>query len=162
VDCYALAKHSLYPLGNTLCVFDGSKSALACCRVTKGDGDHSEKEKASAFKKLLELFGEWIVWASRLPLSLGHKLFGLKCKVSCLVVGPIFKRAKVVLRRAWFRVGSRCFGSKASSKHSDLASGSDGESMFCDFDACWRRRSGFLRSVHCLAGSFDLSVSRRQ
>jgi hypothetical protein len=129
MDCYALEKkHLLYPLGNTPCAIDGSRSALACCSVSEGDGDLLEKEKASVFRNLLELFGEWFVWASRLPPRLGLKHFGLKRKASCLVVGWMFKRAKVVLRRAHFRVGSKRFGSKASSKPSDPVSGSVGDS----------------------------------
>jgi hypothetical protein len=127
VDCYASEKHSLYPLGNTPCAIDGSRSALACCNVSEGDGDLSKKEKASIFRNLLELFGEWFVWASRLLPRLGLKHFGLKHKASCLVVGWMFKRAKAVLRRAHFRVGSRCLGSKASSKTSDPASGLIGD-----------------------------------
>jgi hypothetical protein len=96
VDCYALEQHSLYPLGDTLCAFDGSRTALACCRVSEDDGDLSKMEKASVFWKFLVLFGEWIDWANRLSPSLGLKCFGLKCKVSCLAMGQMFKRAKAV------------------------------------------------------------------
>jgi len=104
VDYYGLEKHSLYPLGNSPCAIDGSRSALACCSVLEGDGDLSEKENASVFRNLLQLFREWFVWASKLPPRLGLKHFGLKRKASCLVVGWMFKRAKAVLRRAHFRV----------------------------------------------------------
>jgi len=74
--------------------------------------------------KLLNLFGEWIDWACRLTPILGLKCFGLKHKVSRLAVGRMLKRAKVVLRRARFRVGSSSLGSKSISKKAVLL-GSD-------------------------------------
>jgi hypothetical protein len=75
MDYYAWEKYSLYPLGNTLCASDGSRRASVCCRVIEGDGDHSEKEQASVFRKFLELFAKWIIWATRLSLSLGLRRF---------------------------------------------------------------------------------------
>jgi hypothetical protein len=130
VDCYALEQHSLCPIGNTLWASDGSRRALACCRVFEDDGDLSEKEKASVFRKFLVLFGDWIDWANRLLPSLGLKRFGLKHKVSCPAGGWMFKRAKAVFSRAQSRVGSRCLGSKASSKLSDPTPVSVGDSGF--------------------------------
>jgi hypothetical protein len=130
VDCYALEQHSLYPLGNTLCASDGSRRALACCRLFEDDGDLSKKEKASVFKKFLVLFGEWIDWANRLLPSLGLKCFGLKRKVSCPAMGRMFKRAKAVFSRAQIQVGSKCLASKASSKLVDPAPRSVGDLGF--------------------------------
>jgi len=125
--CFGEAFASAFRHYNTPCAIDGSRSALACCRDSESDGDLSEKEKASVFRNLLELFGEWIVWASKLPPRLGLKHFGLKPKASCLVVGLTFKRAEAVLRRVQSRVGSRHLGSKASSKPSNPALGSVGD-----------------------------------
>jgi hypothetical protein len=55
--------------------------------------------------------GEWIDWLRRLTLILGIRCFGLKRKA-----GGMLKRAKVVLRRARFRVGSNSLGSKSITK----------------------------------------------
>jgi len=75
VDCYALEKYSLYPLGNTPCAIDGSGSALACCRVSEGDGDLSEKEKASVFRNILELFGGMDHLGKKAPAEVGPQAF---------------------------------------------------------------------------------------
>jgi hypothetical protein len=114
VDCSTLEKQMSDPLGNTLRVSDGSRYSL-----TKGDVDPSMQEKDRLIRKLLDLFGEWIVWACRITPILGLKCFGLKRKA-----GRVLKRAKVVFRRARFRVGSSRLGSKPLSKK-DVLVGSD-------------------------------------
>jgi hypothetical protein len=111
VDCFALEKQSFCPLGNILHVFDDSRCSSTSCRVTEGDVDPLAQENDGVSKKLLDLFREWIDWACMLTPILGLKCFGLKCKA-----GRMLKRAKVVLRRAQFRVESSSLGSKSITK----------------------------------------------
>jgi hypothetical protein len=80
VDCFALEKQSFCPLGNTLCVSDGSRCRLMSCRVTEGDVDPSAQEKDGVIRKLLDLFGKWIDWACRLAPRLDLKCLGLSAR----------------------------------------------------------------------------------
>jgi hypothetical protein len=54
----------------------------------------------------------------------------------------MFKRAKAVLRRAQFWVGSRRLGSRAFFKHSDLTFGSDGDLGFATLTCVGEGDSG--------------------
>jgi hypothetical protein len=54
----------------------------------------------------------------------------------------MFKRAKAVLRRAQFWVGSRRLGSRAFFKHSDLTLGSDGDKGFATLTSVGEGDSG--------------------
>jgi hypothetical protein len=89
------------------------------CRITEGDVDPLGQEKDGVIKKLLDLIGEWIDWAHRLTSILDLKCFGLNRKA-----GRMLKRAKVVLRRARFWVGSSSLGSTSNTKKAVLV-GSD-------------------------------------
>jgi hypothetical protein len=110
VDCYALERSSVSPLGKDLFACSKKRDAVD---VAEAAGDVAVQE-LGIFRKLLDIFEKWLLWACAHRSHLGWVSFdGLKRSMGrtkcCLGLG-----------RMRFRARSRMVGCRSFSKRSGL------------------------------------------
>jgi hypothetical protein len=129
VDCFAMERSSSGPLGKDLHA-DGSKiqdsrgCSLACSkkRVAVDDVElevDTLEQEFGVFKKLLDIFEVWLVWACGRRAKLGlYSSFGLKRRMGKNGLGRLFKSCfglgRMRLRAGSSRVGCRHYSKKTT------------------------------------------------